>query len=222
MAERTEQRPIVVALVGLAPIARSGVVAALQAYEDIAVAHVAENFDDLDRWHDLLRIEVVLADGREFPPSDPRRSHGAVVVLSDDIEPATVWRALDAGARGYLSYRETGGVRLASTVRQVLGSGVHLSPNVAHTLVGSLRVGRDEPVVPTSWALLTSREAQILDLMGAGLAGRDIADRLGLTEGTVRNNLHRIYGKLGVRGRAEAVGVWFAAHAGTTVIPGRD
>lgn len=51
---------------------------------------------------------------------------------------------------------------------------------------------------------LTDRERQILDLLAAGLRNREIASRLSISEATVENHLHNIYGKLGVRNRVQA------------------
>jgi DNA-binding NarL/FixJ family response regulator len=112
-----------------------------------------------------------------------------------------IYSALRAGASGYLLKRAAPEMLLDS-IRSVHAGGSPMSPEIARRVVSGFR----EPARPSSGLEdLSAREREILDLLAEGLAYKQIADRLGISPHTVHNHLRKIYGKLHVQSRTEAV-----------------
>ncbi|AKS41324.1 response regulator transcription factor [Wenzhouxiangella marina] len=113
-----------------------------------------------------------------------------VVVLTTFARPGYLRRALDAGVRAYL-LKETPAEELAGAIRRVMRGERVIAPELALTAFDA----RDP---------LTERERQALRLAGQGLSNAEIAGRLHLAEGTVRNYLSEAIGKLQADNRVEA------------------
>lgn len=119
-----------------------------------------------------------------------RRSATRVIILTTFARAGYLRRALEAGASGYL-LKDMRAEELADAVRRV-NQGLRVI---------------DPELATEAWAEadpLTDRERQVLRLAGDGLASIDIADQLGLSEGTVRNYLSEAISKLGANNRVEA------------------
>ena len=113
-----------------------------------------------------------------------------VVILTTFARDGYLRRALDAGVRGYL-LKDAPSAQLAAALRQVHAGGRAIDPQLAAAAWGA-----EDP--------LTERERQVLRLAGEGVASADIAQRLHLSQGTVRNYLSEAIGKLGATNRIEA------------------
>jgi two-component system response regulator DesR len=113
-----------------------------------------------------------------------------VVILTTFARAGYLRRALDAGVRGYL-LKDAPSAQLAQALRQVQAGGRAIDPQLAVAAWGE-----DDP--------LTERERQVLRLAGEGVKSAEIADRLHLSQGTVRNYLSEAIGKLGAANRIEA------------------
>jgi two-component system, NarL family, response regulator DesR len=113
-----------------------------------------------------------------------------VVILTTFARPGYLRRALEVGASGYL-LKDAPSAQLADAIRRVAGGGRAIDPSLA-----SEAWTEPDP--------LTDRERQVLRLADEGLSGAEIAKRLKLSEGTVRNYLSESIGKLGARNRVEA------------------
>jgi two-component system response regulator DesR len=113
-----------------------------------------------------------------------------VVILTTFARAGYLRRALDAGVRGYL-LKDAPSDQLAAALRQVHAGGRAIDPQLAVQAWAG-----DDP--------LTERERQVLRLAGEGARSADIAERLGLSHGTVRNYLSEAIGKLGAANRIEA------------------
>jgi DNA-binding NarL/FixJ family response regulator len=124
-----------------------------------------------------------------------------VLVLTVYEETDRIFRALKAGASGYLLKR-TSPEQLMDAIRDVKQGGAPMTPEVARKVVQSFRKPAHETVVE---AELTSREEQILRLLAEGFVTKEIADKLGISFFTAQNHLKRIYEKLHVHSRTEAV-----------------
>ena len=124
---------------------------------------------------------------------------GPVLVLTTYDEDEWVIDAIRAGAAGYL-LKDSGAQELAAAIEGTAAGRTHLDPSVAATLFSVVREGAPPNAEPAS--LLSERE--ILQLLASGLTNAGIAERLGLAEGTVRNHVTSILGKLGVDDRAQA------------------
>ncbi len=113
-----------------------------------------------------------------------------VVVLTTFARAGYLRRALDAGVRGYL-LKDAPSHELAEALRRVHAGGRAIDPQLAVAAWGE-----DDP--------LSERERQVLRLAGEGARSADIAARLHLSQGTVRNYLSEAIGKLGAENRIEA------------------
>lgn len=119
-----------------------------------------------------------------------RRAPSRIIILTTFARAGYLRRALEAGASGYL-LKDMKAEQLAESVRRV-----HQGLRVI-----------DPELATEAWAEpdpLTDRERQVLRLAGDGMASVDIADKLGLSEGTVRNYLSEAISKTGASNRVEA------------------
>jgi len=132
-----------------------------------------------------------------------RRPATRVVMLTSYAEDDTVLAALDAGATGYL-LKDAEPEEVVRGIRAAAQGEVPLAPRVARVVLNSRR--KAAPAEP-----LTTREREILALVGQGLANKQIARRLGISEKTVKAHLTSIFQRLGVAGRTEAA-LWARDH----------
>lgn len=122
-----------------------------------------------------------------------------VVALTSFGEEERVYAALEAGASGYL-LKDSDADEVAVAVRAARRGELQLDPAVARRLTLSLRATpRDEPK-----AELTTRELEVLRLLGAGKANKEIAAELSISERTARTHVSNILGKLGLTSRTQA------------------
>jgi DNA-binding NarL/FixJ family response regulator len=112
--------------------------------------------------------------------------------------------ALKAGALGYVS-KGIDGDELVAAARKLLTGARYISSDLAARIIAG---GDEKPapprVTPTHLPPLTARETEILEHLGEGLSNQEIAERIGLTENTVKHYLTPLLQKLGVRNRTEA------------------
>jgi DNA-binding NarL/FixJ family response regulator len=121
-----------------------------------------------------------------------------MVTVYEDTE--RIFKALRAGACGYLLKRCTP-EELVSAIREVRRGGAPMSREIARKVIVSFQ----EPANTASEVEdLSPREREILELLAAGFPNKQIAARVGLTDGTVRWHLRHVYHKLHVRSRTEA------------------
>ena len=121
-----------------------------------------------------------------------------MVTVYEDTE--RIYKALRAGACGYLLKRCTP-EELISAIREVRQGGAPMSREIARKVILSFQ----EPVTAAAEVEgLSPREREILELLAEGFANKQIASRIGLTDGTVRWHLRHVYHKLHVRSRTEA------------------
>jgi len=126
----------------------------------------------------------------------------AILVLTM-LDDNTVFAAMRAGARGYLLKDAEPG-RIVAAVRSVAAGEAMFSPSVAHRLLGLVAERVRSGAVPT-FAGLSAREHEILELVAGGIGNVEISRRLGLRPKTVRNYVSNILTKLQVADRAEAI-----------------
>jgi len=116
-------------------------------------------------------------------------------------DPERIFKALRAGACGYLLKR-CKPEELIAAIREVRDGGAPMSREIACKVIASFQ----QPVkVAAEVEELSAREREILDLLAGGHTNKEISNRLGLSEGTVRWHLCNVYTKLHVRTRTEAV-----------------
>jgi DNA-binding NarL/FixJ family response regulator len=112
-----------------------------------------------------------------------------------------IFKALAAGASGYLLKRLTP-TKLLEAIGEVYAGGSPMSSSIARKVVASFQGAG--PATDQD-ALLSPREQMVLDCLSKGLAYKQIADQMGISVTTIRTYLRRIYEKLHVRSRSEAV-----------------
>ena len=113
-----------------------------------------------------------------------------------------VFEALKAGASGYL-LKNTGLLQIAESVKELHEGGSPMSANIARKMVNLVRGDADKKTPFLD--LLSPREKEILQLLAKGLLYKEIAEQLTITTGTVRIHIHKIYEKLHVQNRTEAI-----------------
>jgi DNA-binding NarL/FixJ family response regulator len=197
---------------------REGLRTLLAVQPDFAVVGEAANGEEALRLAARLRPQVALMDLR-MPVLDgvaaTRRLHAAqpdcrVIVLTTFDDDEDVFEGLRAGAVGYL-LKDVTSPTLAEAIRAAARGESFLQPAVAAKVVAEFarladRAGQT-PRPRASEALvepLSERETEILRLVAQGASNREIAARLFIAEGTVKNHLTSILGKLGVHDRTQA------------------
>jgi DNA-binding NarL/FixJ family response regulator len=153
----------------------------------------------------LMDVRMPVMDGIDALGVLRRRNpRTRVVMLTTFDDEEYVVRALKAGASGYL-LKDRPAVELAAAVRLAHSGVVQFDPAAAARLATALghgRLGHQRPV-PQDLDL-TEREVDVLRLVATGSTNREIAGRLHLSEGTVKNHVSRILGRLGLRDRTQA------------------
>ena len=130
-----------------------------------------------------------------------------MVALTSFAEQDRVRGALAAGASGYL-LKDAEADQIAAGIRAAHRGELRLDPTVARRLMSTLRGAPKKDLK----AQLTPRELEVLRLVGAGRANKQIAAELGISERTARTHVSNILGKLGLSSRTQAA-LW-AAHEG--------
>lgn len=133
-----------------------------------------------------------------------RHSDVEVVALTSFAEEERVHAALEAGASGYL-LKDAAAEEVAAAVRAAHHGELQLDPAVARRVMSSLRTPQPEDQAPD----LTSRELEVLRLVGAGRANKEIAAELVISERTARTHVSNILRKLGLSSRTQAA-LWAA------------
>jgi DNA-binding NarL/FixJ family response regulator len=124
-----------------------------------------------------------------------------IIMLTVYEDTDTIFKALRAGACGYLLKR-CAPQEILNAIRDILQGGAPMTSAIARKLVAAFQ----EPVPQEAKATpLSAREREILDLLAQGLSNKEIGARLNLSPFTVKNHLARVFEKLHVRCRTEAV-----------------
>ncbi|MCC2593944.1 response regulator transcription factor [Tessaracoccus sp. OS52] len=194
---------VTVVLVDDHPVVRAGLRAVLEAAGGGDVVGEAAGVTEAVAVVRATKPQVVLMDlrlGREDGVEATRQILALelgvrVLILTTHDTDADILRAIEAGASGYL-LKDAEPEVLAAAVRQAAAGETVLAPLVASRLVGRLQ----RPPVE-----LTVRELEVLRLTADGLANREIAQRLFVSQATVKTHLVHIFSKLGVDNRTAAV-----------------
>jgi DNA-binding NarL/FixJ family response regulator len=129
-----------------------------------------------------------------------------VIVLTTFDEDEEVFDALRAGAAGYL-LKDVAPEKLGDAIRAAARGESFLQPSIAAKVVAEfnrLSSAHPAPVRPALCEPLSERERQVLQQLAGGKSNKEIASALKLAEGTVKNHLSNIFGKLGVLDRTQA------------------
>ncbi|MDX3797667.1 response regulator transcription factor [Streptomyces sp. AK04-3B] len=194
-------------------VVREGIVMLLGLLPGVEVVGAAGDGDEAVRLVAELAPDVVLmdlrmprCDGVEATRRITERYPGTqVVVLTTYADDDSLFPALRAGARGYLT-KDAGGDEIVRAVRSVLSGDAGLSPSVQRRLLERLSAPEPEPTGPAvAPDGLTSREAEVLVLIAEGLSNPQIARRLSVSIATVKTHINNMFSKTGLKDRAQAV-----------------
>jgi two-component system, NarL family, response regulator DesR len=189
--------PIRVAIVEDQAMVLGALAALLERAEGIEVVAQLRNGRDALEAVATHKPDVLIADiempemsGLELADQLKGQSNMRVIVLTTFARPGYLRRAIEAGVLGYL-LKESPARELADAIRRV-----YRGERVINSELAAEALGEPDP--------LTDRERQVLRLAGDGASGVDIATRLGLSQGTVRNYLSEAISKLGGSNRVDA------------------
>jgi DNA-binding NarL/FixJ family response regulator len=191
-------------------VVRRGVVAYLEALEDVAVAGEAgtgaEALDQLTRASVLSELPDVVLMDLQMPGMDgvtatgeiARRFPGVkVVILTSFGETERVHAALEKGASGYL-LKDAGPAEVDAALRAAVRDEVFLDAAVTRKLTQEMRAPR------SGLGVLTAREKEVLVLVAEGRSNKDIAEHLVISERTARTHVSHLLAKMGLSSRTQA------------------
>ncbi|MEU1480460.1 response regulator transcription factor [Streptomyces sp. NPDC005760] len=213
MTERAETKPARVVVADDQTVVREGIVMLLGLLPGIEVVGAAGDGEEAVGLVAELAPDVVLMDLR-MPRCDgveaTRRIRAEypgtqVVVLTTFGDDESLFPALKAGARGYLT-KDAGGDEIVRAVHSVLSGDAGLSPSIQRRLLE--RLSAPEPPQPVSAETpdgLTAREVEVLALIAEGLSNQEIARQLHVSTATVKTHINNLFAKTGIKDRAQAV-----------------
>lgn len=201
---------------------RQGLRILLSSEQDLEVVGEARNGREAVELARSLRPDIVLMDVRMpeldgVQATEQLRSAGVrVILLTTYDEDELVLRGIRAGAAGYL-LKDQPSEEIVDAIRAVhRGEALFKTSGAARVLSSLANAASSESAPPRSVAhsgteQLTAREVEVLRLIGEGLTNRNIAERMIISESTVKTHVNNIFGKLGFQDRAQAVAFAFRA-----------
>jgi DNA-binding NarL/FixJ family response regulator len=209
-------------------VVRDGLSMLVSLIDRVEIVGLASDGAEAIRLAEAHRPDVIMMDLR-MPGVDgatataqvrERLPGTRVLVLTTYADEGAILAALRAGALGYLT-KDASAEQIEAAVRAVHAGQTHLDPAVQARLVATVTGQGPAPgAVPGATpglapdqagragpppAGLTSREAEVLALLASGLSNAEIAQRLFLSNATVKTHINRIFAKTGARDRAQAV-----------------
>lgn len=201
--------PITVMIIDDHEVVRRGIAEVVERADGMTVVAEAASVADAVRRANLVRPQVLLVD-LQLPDGtglDVMRAlreslpESRCVVLTSFDDDDALAEALEVGAAAYL-LKTVRGAEIADVVRAVAAG---------RTLLDERTVTRHKAASDDPTELLTPSERKVLELIGEGLSNREIGERLGVAEKTVKNHITSLLAKMGLQRRTQ-VAAWVAAH----------
>lgn len=192
---------------------REGVAALLGMFPDLEIVAKAESGREALELVECEQPDVVLMDVRMPDMNGIAATHKIcsrfpnirVIILTTFDNDEYVYESLASGAAGYL-LKNADPERLAAAIRNVHAGQSILDPSVTRTVIRRMvHLSGNDTWEPILTERLTDRERDVVTLMASGAANAEIAEKLALAEGTVKNYVSQIIAKLNARDRAHAV-----------------
>jgi DNA-binding NarL/FixJ family response regulator len=191
---------------------RNGIKVMLSLEPDLQVVGTAENGEAAIQQVEVLQPDVVLMDMR-MPVMDGKNATRVitqrfpkvkVIVLSTFDDDEYIAESIQAGAKGYL-LKDMPSEELAESIRFVHRGYTQLAPGLMEKLItqSSSSASKHRESTPTVLAELPARERDVLRLIGTGATNREIAQRLFISEGTVKSYVTNLFNRLNLKNRAQ-------------------
>ena len=201
--------PITVAIIEDLDEIREGLRSFIDPDPDFEIVAMAEDADEALKVLPFTQPDIVIMDInlpgmngidciKAVKDECPHTQFMMFTVYENDEK---VFQALQAGASGYL-LKNASPEQITEALKELHYGGSPMSPTIARKLVN---IFRDQKNSKLSSDLLGRRENDVLELLAQGLLYKEIAVRLSITVGTVRQHIHNIYEKLHVQNRTEAI-----------------
>lgn len=185
---------------------------------DMKVIAVAENGNEVMRLLKSYQVDVILMDVR-MPELDgvqctnrikDKYPNIKIIILTTFDDDEYVYNALKYGASGYL-LKGVSVPELSASIRSVVGGGAMINSNIVTKVVKLFsKMAQNNFAIKVEAGAaeeLTRTERKVVVQVGRGLSNKEIAERLSLSEGTVRNNLSAVLSKLNLRDRTQ-LAIW--------------
>lgn len=192
---------------------RQGLRMILDLEEGFRVVGEASNGEEGVREALRLRPAVILTDVQMPKMSGVQATQAIcaawpaakVIVLTTFDRDDYVYQSIRAGAMGYL-LKDAPAEQLIDTIRRIHAGDVFIQPEIASRALREMAVRDEKPAGAIPFAL-SEREREVLVLLAQGRSNREIAEKLHITEGTVKNHVSNILGKLQAENRTQAADI---------------
>lgn len=189
-------------------VVRKGIAAFLETEPEIELVGEASNGSEgisecFRLQPDIVLMDLVMPELDGIEATRQIKHKGGttrVLVLTSFATDDKVYPAIQAGADGYL-LKDSGATTLLQAIRNVHQGQTSLHPEITKKVLQRIARGPEQPLAPEQ---LTSREVDVLRLVAQGLSNQQIADRLVVSEPTVRTHMTNILGKLQLTSRTQA------------------
>lgn len=178
--------------------------------DDMQCHHIYQNAEDAILFIPKQNIDILIVDIglprasgidaiQQLVEQCPKLLFCMFTVYEDDDK---IFKSLQAGAKGYI-LKGAELSKIIDALRELFAGGSPMSPSIARRIIDLFSTLSVTPVKNT--LPITSREIEILTLLSKGFLYKEIADQLDITTGTVKQHIHKIYDKLQVSNRTEAI-----------------
>lgn len=178
--------------------------------EDMECQHIYHNAEDAIAFIPKTDINLVLVD-IGLPRASGIEAIQALKQLKPNIlfcmftvyeDDEKIFRSLQAGAKGYI-LKGASKEKIVQALRELAEGGSPMSPTIARKIIDIFNASKLQ--MQNHDLPLTPREIDLLNLLAKGLLYKEIADKMNITVGTVKQHIHKIYEKLQVNNKTEAI-----------------